>query len=76
MNKRQLGLAAVFAALLIAASGCIYPGGLSTAPALPDSMDVTNRNPGKGLGEEGDPLAPVLQDVYTKSIPEDVYTDR
>lgn len=75
MKKRQLGLAVVFAALLSAASGCIYPGGLSTAPALPDSLDITSTNPGRGLGER-DPLAPVLQDVYSKSIPEDVYTDR
>lgn len=75
MIKRQLGLPAVFSALLLAA-GCMPGNGMSTEPAHPASLDITNlTNPGRELGEERDPLAPIMKDVYSKSIPDDVYSD-
>ncbi|BCG58915.1 hypothetical protein [Paenibacillus sp. URB8-2] len=76
MKIRQLGLAAVSGALLFAASGCMYHNEVSIDPAFSDSFDISSiSNPGRGLGEERDPLAPVLKDVYSKSIPDDVYSD-
>ncbi|MDT3425700.1 hypothetical protein J2Z22_001219 [Paenibacillus forsythiae] len=75
MNKRQLGWPAAFGALLLAA-GCMSVSGMSTEPAHPASLDMPNlTNPGRGLGEERDPLAPIMKDVYSESIPGDVYSD-
>ncbi|QWU13433.1 hypothetical protein SAMN04487895_10397 [Paenibacillus sophorae] len=75
MKKRQLGLPAVFSALLLA-TGCMPGNEMSTENARPASFDMTSlTNPGRGLGEERDPLAPIMKDVYSKSIPDDVYSD-
>ncbi|WP_310549945.1 hypothetical protein [Paenibacillus glufosinatiresistens] len=81
MIGKKLGTAATLAVLALELSGCARnAAALQPQSALepPGALEPLVQPAGAGaeprLGEEPDALPPVINDVYDKSIPEDVYS--
>lgn len=73
MKAERFGIAAA-AALMLALAGCEQAAGQDevSVPAFP--LEIRDQaGPDSGLIR--DDALPVIRDVYTRSIPEDVYSD-